>query len=696
MGDKLKVLDKIFGMFNKKQPQYLGSFEYGRPHWTIQRDEQYIREAYNKIVWVYACVSVISNSVSSVPWVLYRRRGKNLTEIEDHPILNMVNNSANPYFSSKDFFDAWATYLALQGKFYAEFNNAILPTQMYWLFPHLTRPIPDKKTFVSGYEYDINGDKKIYRAEEIMCCKFFDPLDAYSGLSPIRSMARTIDSENKAVDWNKSTLDNAGIPPGALKVLNPGPDLIEGLRTEWIKRYAGASNARIPIVIDSEKAEWVNFGMDPIDMDFLNQRKLNRIEICAGFGVPSQVVGDPDSQKYSNYGEAVKAFWKQTVIPQYLENIKGTLNRELVMRYADNLVLEYNLDNITALQESLDGIAKRVGELFKNNIITKNEAREAVGYDKAQDGEVYYNDLSIRLASAKPAQQNNNDTPSTQESSKKKALKASKEDQDQTWEQFDKRRLPFEAKLEEGCKSYFSLENKQIQKKISKAKSIDEAEEMMLKVIDNNNLLKKLLVASYIDTIQAFGKVRYADLKAQYGKKAQKSQTKADDYYFDIYNQEVIKFVDETVGEKVVLISDTSKNAIKDMTGRAMEMGWTIPQLAENIDKLYLEQIIPNRSTVIARTETVSASNAGDFYSAEQAMDDFDFVLYKYWINTRDGRTRDTHANMSSHPPIPMDKKFKVGAGLLKYPGDPSGPPEEVIQCRCTLGYKDPPEGEEE
>jgi HK97 family phage portal protein len=690
----LKVLDRFMGMF-RKQVQYLGSFEYGRPHWTTQRDEQYIKEAYNKIVWVYACVSMIASSVSSVPWLLYRQKGKESIEIDDHPILNMLNNSANPYFSSKDFFDAWATYLALQGRFYVEFNNPILPTQMYWLFPHMTRPIPDKKLFVSGYEYDINGDKKIYRADEIMCCKFLDPLDAYAGLSPIRAMARTIDSENKAVDWNKSTLDNAGIPPGALKVINPGPDLSENLRNDWLKRYAGAKNARVPLIIDSEKADWVQFGIDPIDMDFLNQRKLNRVEICAAFGVPSQVVGDPEGQKYSNYEEAVKAFWKQTVIPKYLDKIKGTLQRDLVNRYADNLVLQYNLDNITVLQESLDGIAKRVGELFKNNIITKNEAREAVGYDKVADGEIFYNDLSIRLASAKPVQQNNNDNSSL-ENPKKKALKESEDDQSQIWEQFDKHRLPFEAKLEEGCKSYFELERKQIQKVLSKTKNINEAEKTMIKVVDSNKLLKKLLVATYMDTMQAFGSVRYNDFKKQYNKKNEKSQVKADDYYFDVYNQEIIKFIDETVAEKVVNITDTSKNAIKDYVGRAVEMGWGIPQLSDAIDRLYLDQIIPNRSTVIARTETVGASNAGDFYSAEQAMGDFDFELYKKWLNTRDGRTRDTHVSMSSHPAIPMDEKFKVGRGRMKFPGDPSGPAEEVIQCRCTLIYVDAPgEGEE-
>jgi HK97 family phage portal protein len=367
---------------------------FGQPKWSTQKDELFVREAYYKLVWVYSCVSLISNCTASIPWCLYRKRGKNVTEITDHPILNIVNKKANPYISSKDFFDIWATYLALQGKFYAKYNNHILPTQMEPLYPHTTYPIPDKDNFIKGFQYKIGGQNFDYESDLVLWSKFFDPLDMYEGLSPIRAMSRTIDTENEAVNWNKTTLQNNAVPPGAISVVNPGPDLQEKLRDDWLKRYAGPNNARVPLVLNSEKVSYISFGLSTVDMDFIEQRKINRVEICSGFGVPSQLVGDPQGQTYANYEEAQKAFWENTIVPKYLDTIKDKLNSDLVIRYADNLILEPNFDSVPALNTSAKEKSEQVRGEWKDGVIKRSEARQALGYESTDEDNVYFTDIA--------------------------------------------------------------------------------------------------------------------------------------------------------------------------------------------------------------------------------------------------------------------------------------------------------------
>jgi HK97 family phage portal protein len=391
----LKLIDNIKAAIINKAVQLTMMSNYGRAIWRTQDDEAYIKEAYNKIVWVYACVSLIASCASSVDWCLYRRsRNGNIVEIEEHPILTMLNNKTNSYTSSKDFFDIWATYLALQGKFYAKYNNKILPTQMEFLYPHYTMPIPNLNEFVQGFEYNINGKIYTYEKEEILWSKFFDPSDAYNGLSPIKSMARTIDTENEGIEWNKNTLQNSAVPAGGIQLLNPSPELQEKMRSEWIKRYSGPNNARVPLILNAEKASYVQFGLSPIDMDFLEQRKINRTEICAGFGVPSQLVGVPEGQTYANYGEADKAFWESTIIPRYMDRITNVLNSDLVIRYADNLYVEPNFDKIAALNENRSIVIANTRGLWKDGIIKRYEAREALDYefDEKVDN-IYYTDI---------------------------------------------------------------------------------------------------------------------------------------------------------------------------------------------------------------------------------------------------------------------------------------------------------------
>jgi HK97 family phage portal protein len=308
----------------------------------------------------------------------------------------MLNVKANSFMSGRDFIDLWATYLAIEGKFFAEYINPTAPREIVPLYPHYTKPIPSKEGFVSGFKYEMH--KPIYyQKEEILWSKFNNPDDIYEGLSPIKALSRTIDTENEAVDWNKATLQNAGVPAGMLSVINPSPELIDNLRDEWRKRYGGSKNARVPLVLNADRAQYQQLGLSSVDMDFLAQRKVNRTEICSAFGVPSQLVGDPDGQTYSNFSEAVKSFWENTVIPRYLEHIKDKLSSDLLPRYGDSLVLAYDISGISALREGQDSLATRTINLWKSGLIKRNEARFALEYDETTDGDIFITDMQISI-----------------------------------------------------------------------------------------------------------------------------------------------------------------------------------------------------------------------------------------------------------------------------------------------------------
>ena len=81
-----------------------------------------------------------------------------------------------------------------------------------------------------------------------------------------------------------------------------------------------------------------------------------------------------------------------------------------------------------------------------------------------------------------------------------------------------------------------------------------------------------------------------------------------------------------------------------------------------------------------ARTMVTGAENKGrqDSYARAEADG---IILQKEWLATNDGRTRHSHA-MLDGAIVDQDKKFDNG---LMYPGDPSGRPEEVYNCRCTV-----------
>jgi HK97 family phage portal protein len=389
------IFDKFVNLFKTKAIRYLFNTSYGTPKWSITSDEKYIREAFEKIVWVYSCVTMISSAVANVEWCLYNKVNGEVEEIESHRILDLLNNQVNPNMSSRDFFDLWATYLALNGKFFAVFDSPINPTIIEPLITYFVKPIPNLEDFISGVNYDVNGISTDYSKNLVLWSKFNDPLDLYEGLSPIKALARVLDTENSAIDWNKTSLDNSGVPPGALVVESPTEQQIKGIREKWKENYAGKQNVRMPLILDSEKAKYIPFGVNQVEMDFILQRKINRVEICSGFGVPGQVVGDPEGQTYSNYSEALEAFWKNTVIPKYLNHIKSILNLQLLPKFlgTQNMYIDYDLDNVEVLSENQNEITDRVLNMYNNDFITLNEGRERLGWGCLE----YGNELKSKI-----------------------------------------------------------------------------------------------------------------------------------------------------------------------------------------------------------------------------------------------------------------------------------------------------------
>lgn len=81
-----------------------------------------------------------------------------------------------------------------------------------------------------------------------------------------------------------------------------------------------------------------------------------------------------------------------------------------------------------------------------------------------------------------------------------------------------------------------------------------------------------------------------------------------------------------------------------------------------------------------ARTAVTGAQNAGRVAAYKRA-EDMGIEVKKEWLSAHDGHTRQSHLEIDGEQ-VGIDERFSNG---LEYPGDPSGAPEEVYNCRCTM-----------
>jgi hypothetical protein len=145
----------------------------------------------------------------------------------------------------------------------------------------------------------------------------------------------------------------------------------------------------------------------------------------------------------------------------------------------------------------------------------------------------------------------------------------------------------------------------------------------------------------------------------------------------------------EAVRRRIVRISETTRANIVTQVERGFAAGLGQDGVAKLIREA-VPEIARARSAVIARTETHGAAG----YGAQGAAIETGLTLQKEWIAAEDERTRDTHEKAGqdyavggSIGPIGMDDYFDIGGFQAQFPGDPSLPPEECINCRCCLGY---------
>jgi len=157
------------------------------------------------------------------------------------------------------------------------------------------------------------------------------------------------------------------------------------------------------------------------------------------------------------------------------------------------------------------------------------------------------------------------------------------------------------------------------------------------------------------------------------------------DFIIDFFNaawyEDMVNYFRLIGGTKVSGIDNTTKDIVKNLLANILGQN-----LSRRDQAKLFEQTLNNpafnraRSLVIARTESSTAANFGINMGAESS----DYEVQKFWINTKDARTRRSHLAMTQDR-IAINQPFIVGGVPMMYPGEVGAPAAEVVNCRCVM-----------
>ena len=241
-----------------------------------------------------------------------------------------------------------------------------------------------------------------------------------------------------------------------------------------------------------------------------------------------------------------------------------------------------------------------------------------------------------------------------------------KDQKDTVWKVFDEELNIWEDKFRYRLGKYLNGQQKRITDNISGQKSLREATKMI-----NFNLPREKVV--FVAQLKDF----YERIIKQQGTQALNFLGVANNT-IDLDDPEVQRFLNHGAFKYVNSINEQTREELVTALSEGIKEGESIPQLQTRIEKVY-QDVKGARAKTITRTETLRTVTFATLNGYKQSG----VVQGKEWLSARDGRVRHSH-----QPGIGVDgevrklnEKFSNGVSAPGY----DGPPEETINCRCTL-----------
>jgi HK97 family phage portal protein len=348
-------------------------------------------EYYPRSALVYSAIKIRQDAVARVPLRVYRGKARGPgpgmrgvptgPDVEtvgaSHPVQGLLD-SPNPFWTRGDLWRATETYLGLWGSAFwgLERDEAGRVVEVWPLRSDRMRVVPDSQRYVKGFVYAGQGQQMVsYVPEDIVWLRYFNPLDEFSGLSPMAPLRLSADMAIDALRANRNGLSNDSSPGLFIETSDtPTDDEVREFCERWESRYRGVDKVRRPALL-SGGMKASNLGFSPRDMEYVRSLRWGLEDVSRVFGVPKPMLSDVERITFSNLSTSRKIFWEDTIVPQ-LMFYEEALNRRLLPQVEDSeLFVEFDTATIEALRESENDKASRRQGYVRTGIMTVNEVR---------------------------------------------------------------------------------------------------------------------------------------------------------------------------------------------------------------------------------------------------------------------------------------------------------------------------------
>lgn len=339
---------------------------------------------------VFSCVSLISETVSTLPLKIYQRKADGSRDVAVmHPLYNVLCRSPNYEMTPSRFMLMIVASICLWGNSYVEIIrtasgrvislNPLLPQNMV-----ITR---DKVTKFLKYSYTESGQKREIAEKNMMHIRGFG-IDGVMGLFKVQKARETIGAaqaaEEAAAKFFENGLQTSGLLSAEGKLT---PDQREAIRINMGK-FMGSKNSGKLLVLENGM-QYHGITMNPEAAQMLETRTFEIEEICRWFRVPPFMVGHLNKQSsWASSTEGMNMQFLTNTLRPMLVNIEQEIARCLIgVAESEKYYVEFGVEGL--LRADSKGRAEYYASALNNGWYNRNEVRRKENEAPIAGGEIY-------------------------------------------------------------------------------------------------------------------------------------------------------------------------------------------------------------------------------------------------------------------------------------------------------------------
>lgn len=665
---------------------------------------------YRRNIWVYICVKIISQNVAQLPLEAMTRtvtRGKpSVDKLGPEHFLHDLLFRPNAFMGSFTMKFLTLAFLELTGDAFWHLGRlgSGKAGSIQVLRPTRVTVVPGEgdEELVKGYIYRAGDEEIPLETSDVIHFKYPNPNDDFRGQSTLEATLDTMLEEQGAHKYAKNFFENSAIPKGGVKFDQALDDKdYARIRSNWQKNHGGVDKAN-RLAIFEKGGSWLNIGLTQKEMDFIEQRKMGRDNIAAAFGLPPVLYNVYERATYNNADRQVRFFWHETAIPK-TTLVTEALNNDGWKFFGTNPLsaearrtfFAFDLSKNWALRGEALERAKSQVELIKVGKLTANEARSEDNQDPTEWGDKWYRpvgmvpwDTPTPGAPATVPVKSIDPRPIIKDIRPRIEVKdLGREYRLLEWKGFVIQTDYFEEIFAGYVERLMRDQLAETRRNLRTVGARIQGRDGGYLRTDLKRKLTEADIRALLFDLENAKKIALSTSSPLYKKLVKAAGDRAFRLAeipgtFDLTDPIAARHMAEKQQKFVLKVAETTWNEARIDLAVGIDKGATINELADIVSDYFLNRL--SDKTTIARTEVIGSMNGGLHDGYEQGG-----VKTKTWDAAGDEATRDSHIHADGTKKDLADSfRLENRDGTytsVKYPGDPNGSAENIINCRCTL-----------